>query len=154
MSTRGQAAAEYLILLAVVLVVVLIGVVLLGGIFNTGNAAAESESKSYWGGPIRPFGVMEWTQINDTLYLRVVNRFTEQLIMRKVIVGNVTANLGAGWSWRPGGDKSVSIPGLPPCVVGQYDSFIYNLTFEYDSFDLPSQREIGAKPIAGSCSFT
>ena len=154
MSLRGQGAAEYVILLAVVLVVVLMAVVLLGGILGSGNAAAESEGKSYWGGPVRPFGITEWTQINQTLYMRVVNKFTDQLIIRKIIVGNVTADLGAGWSWKPGGDKYVSIPGLQNCTLGQYDSFEYNVTFVYDSFDLPGQTEIGTKPVAGSCAFT
>ena len=149
---RGQGAMEYVVLIAVALILVLIAVVLLGGFTGTGGAAMDSQDRSYWS-IARPFGITSWQQINDTMYMSVINRGTEQLVMRNVTIGNASINLGAGWSWKPGGEKNMSVPGLATCTIGMYDSFSYNVRFDYDSLDLPGQSESGSKPIAGSCVF-
>ncbi len=149
---RGQGASEYLVLLAVVLIVALIAIVLLGGFSGTGAAAMDNEVKSYWA-LASPFGITQWVQINNTIYMSVINRGPNQLVMRSVKVGPATANLGAGWSWKPGGEKNMSIGNLTNCTKGMYDAFAYNVTFTYDSFDLPSQSQSGSKPLAGNCVF-
>lgn len=152
MLMRGQGASEYLVLLAVVLIVALIAIVLLGGFTSTGGSTMDNEAKSYWS-LTRPFGITQWIQINDTVYMTIVNRGSDQLVMRRVKVGPVTADLGAGWSWKSGGEKNMSIGNLTNCTSGMYDFFSYNVTFTYDSFDLPSQSQSGNKPISGSCTF-
>ncbi len=149
---RGQGASEYLILIAVALIVALIAIVLLGGFTNTGSSAMDNEAKSYWS-ITRPFGITQWVQVNDTLYMSVVNRGPDQLIVRSVKVGPVTANLGAGWNWKSGGEKNMSISGLTNCTRGLHDSFSYNVTFNYDTFELPGQSQTGTKPVSGSCAF-
>lgn len=152
MLMRGQGASEYLVLIAVALIIALIAIVLLGGFTSTGGGAMDSEAKSYWA-IASPFGITQWVQINDTMYMSVVNRGTNQLVMRQIKLNNVTADLGAGWSWKPGGEKNISVPLLPACTRGGYDSFSYNVTFNYDSFDLPGQSQSGSKPLSGSCTF-
>lgn len=152
MHMRGQGASEYLVLIAIALIIALIAIVLLGGFTSTGSAAMDSESKNYWA-MTRPFGITSWQQVNDTMYLSVVNRGTNQLVMRQIKIGNITADFGPGWSWKPGGEKNVSIPGLPDCTRGMRDAFSYNVTFNYDSFDLPGQGQTGSKKLAGNCVF-
>ncbi|HQT45083.1 MAG TPA: hypothetical protein PLO51_03835 [Candidatus Micrarchaeota archaeon] len=112
----------------------------------------DNEAKSYWA-IARPFGITQWVQVNDTLYMSIVNRGSDQLVMRSVKVGGVTADLGAGWSWKSGGEKNMSIGNLTNCTRGLHDVFSYTVTFNYDSFDLPGQSQTGSKPVAGSCSF-
>ena len=149
---RGQGAAEYLVLLAIVIIVALIAITLLGGFTATSGGAMDNEAKSYWS-IASPFGISQWVQINDTLYMSVVNRGPAQLVMRKVKVGSAIADLGAGWSWKSGGEKNISVGNLTNCTKGMNDAYSYNVTFTYDTFELPGQSQTGSRPVAGSCSF-
>ncbi|VVB57199.1 Uncharacterised protein [uncultured archaeon] len=146
---KGQGTAEYVVLLAIVLVIALIGTMLLT---NTGvDAAAQAESESYWKGMARPLGIDQWGQANEVLYLSISNNGYDHLFQRQVKVDNVTADLGSGLSWKSGGIKALSIPGMPRCGVNNFDSFAYNVTFVYDSLSIPGQVERGEKQIVGYC---
>ena len=148
---KGQASAEYLVMLAIVLVVALIAVLLLSGGSQV-DAATLSQSSTYWAGSAKPLSIQQWGQANDTLYLDITNQGLDHLFLRQVRVDNVTADLGEGWSWKSGGTKTISIPGLPPCDVNSYDSYRYNVTLIYDSENIPGQIERGEKPVLGYCT--
>ncbi len=150
---RGQGSVEYLVLFAIVLVAAMLGAILLGGLTATGSVADKAESSMYWTTAAKPFGILAWGQANDTLYISVVNHGQNYLFLREIRVGNVTASLGPGWAWRGGTAKNVSIPGLPPCSGGGYESFGYNVTFVYDTLDIPGQSQRGEKQVAGYCAF-
>ncbi len=150
---KGQGAAEYLILLAIVLVVALVGILLLGGFTATGGDARDAQSVQYWSGVATPFAITQWTQIGNTLYMTMANRANDRYILRQIVMGNVTVDLGAGWSVGPQSVKNISISGLQACNQTTYDSFSYNVSFYYDSESISNHSQIGVKPLAGKCSF-
>ena len=148
---KGQASLEYLVLLAMALVLMLILIALLGGFDGSISGISESEASIYWEGTASPFAITAWGQSEDTLYLNIVNKDTEHLFLRKIIVNNVTADLEPGWSWRTGTAKVVSIPDLPRCDENGYENYVYNVSFVYDSTILSDLRQEGMKPVVGYC---
>lgn len=153
MVLKGQGAAEYVILLAMVLIVGLIAIVLIGGFSEVGGEGMDTESKTYWNGPVRPFSIIQWAQLDSTLYLEVKNKETARLVLTNVSVGNSSANLGAGWSFGPGATKTINVSGLQACDEISYDSFSYDVVFTYDTQDITGAKQIGSKPLAGKCTF-
>ncbi|MEM3362469.1 MAG: hypothetical protein QXV64_01025 [Candidatus Anstonellaceae archaeon] len=148
---RGQAAAEYLILIAIVLIISLIGIVLLSGFSDSSATAMESESKTYWSST-RPFAIVEWVQSNSTLYLKIKNTDTKRLILKSLKAGNFSASLGSGWTFGPGAEKTISISGLTQCSPN-YDYFSYNIVLYYDSAEISNLSQVGVRPIAGRCLY-
>ncbi len=148
---KGQGTAEYVVLLAIVLLIGIIAVVLVSGITSGAQTANESESISYWSGLIKPITIRQYGQVNDTLYLSVTNAGMDRIFLRKVMVDNVTADLGAGWAFKTGSVKTISIPKLPACS-DTYDSFSYNVSFVYDTENILGQTEHGEKALVGYCT--
>ena len=105
---NGQAAMEYLVLLAIILVVALIGIVILGGFAEGGGNAMETSSKAYWSGSAIPFGIEQWAQINDTLYITLVNKRPERYILRSISLSGDVKTLGVGWTVGPNARKNIS----------------------------------------------
>ena len=145
---------EYLVLLAIVIIVALIAIVLLGG-FTTGiSGTMDAQSKSYWTGPVRPFSISEWAQINDTVYLEIKNKETDRLVLTNISFNGQMKNLsGSGWTFGPGSTKSLAFDGFTECDRQSFDYFEYNIVFYYDSSSISGRSQMGSKPIAGSCSF-
>jgi len=151
---KGQGAAEYLILLAMVLIVAMIGIVLLGGFSGTGATTMNSESHAYWSGTARPIAINEWIQIDDTIYLEVENKEINRLIITGISFDGDVKNLsGGGWVFGPSSKKNISLAGLPMCNETSYDSFSYEIVIYYDSEDITGKSQVGTKPIAGGCTF-
>jgi hypothetical protein len=153
MVLKGQGAAEYVILLAMVLIVGLIAIILIGGFAEVGGEGMDSESKTYWNGPVRPFSIVQWAQQNNTLYMEVKNKETARLVLTNISVGNSSANLGAGWSFGPGAAKTITVSDLPQCDQISYDIYAYDVTFTYNTEDITGTKQIGSKKIAGKCTF-
>lgn len=155
MALKAQAAAEYLVLLAMVLIVSLIGIVLLGGFGETGGATMDAESKAYWSGTARPFAITEWMQVGDTVFMIVKNTESKRFVLKNISLNNVTRSFGAaGWSIGPNSEKNLTINGLTTCNKTIYDTYEYNVSIYYDTSDLPGLSQRGAKPLAGKCVFT
>lgn len=147
---RGQGSAEYLILLAMVLIVALIAVILLGGMpIGTGDTM-RSESVAYWSS-VRPFQIPEWVQIGDTFYFTITNRETARLILESVSIGNVTYTLNPGWTFGSGATRNLSISGFRACNATSYDEYEYLVNITYSTTDISNQRQAGMKPLAGKC---
>ncbi len=150
---RAQGAAEYLVLMAIVLVIALILLVLLMGIPAGHGDVSDTQSKAYWGGVAWPFSIGDNVQVNGTFMFSLANRGTERLVLRKVQIGNITADFGPGWVFKPSGLKNIAISGLAWCNETSYDSYEYNVTFIYDTENIDNRTQIGDKPIVGRCSF-
>jgi len=77
-SSKGQGATEYLVLLAVVLIVALVSVALLGFFPGMASDAQMTQSKTYWASA-QPISMTEWGARaysgngNVYLYLRIKN---------------------------------------------------------------------------------
>lgn len=162
-SHKGQASAEYLVLLSMALVLMLILVAILGGFEGSLGSINESESSLYWGDVARPFAITSWGQSGSTLYISVANMGVERLFLRKInidnvnkanqmSVNNVVADLSPGWAWRAASSKVVSIPGLQECKVNGYDSYAYNISFVYDTININDLKQTGERQLIGYCS--
>lgn len=148
---KGQAAAEYLVLLGVILIISLVGILILGGFSDSTATAMENESKMYWSSS-RPLSIIEWVQSNSTLYLNLKNVEVKRVILKRIVVGNQTFDLGTGYTFGPGSQKTISLSGLTPCSPN-YDYFSYDLSFYYDTSDIPNLFQKGQKPVAGKCLY-
>lgn len=148
---KAQAAAEYLVLLAMILIVALIGVILLGGFTESSSSAMEAEAKTYWMSA-RPLSITEWTQFNSTIFLKIRNTEPKRIVLKSISVGNQTTNLGVGWTLAPGAEKTIAISSMPTCSAS-YDYFSYNVTFVYDTSDIAGISQRGSHPIAGRCFY-
>lgn len=149
---KGQGTAEYLVLLAIVLIVTLIGIVLLGGFTQSGVDARDTETTIYWAGAT-PFSINDWAQKGDIVSISITNNLNERIILKNITIGNVNADLGAGWVFSPMSTKNISISGFTACDKLSYDSYDYNVTFRYDSSLVAGKGQIGSKPLSGRCVF-
>lgn len=154
MTKKGQGAAEYLILLAMVLIVALIGIVLLGGFTEGSSSAMDAESHAYWSGVSRPFRINEWVQVADVVYMEVENSEVRRFVLTNISFDNYMQNLtNGGWVFGPGSKKNISLGGFTACNETSYDYFEYDIVIYYDSEDITGRTQIGQKPLAGRCAF-
>jgi len=154
---KGQGAAEYLILLAVVLIVGIVAIALLGGFAGLGGGAMESESKQYWTGSVRPFAVPDYAQINDTFFITFKNMEAENLRITSFVLtsalGSETYN-NSDISLKGGSQKTVQDFNLTSthwCDSTAYDYFEYSLKINYETNNAVEKTQIGEKPLIGSC---
>ncbi|MDE1798099.1 MAG: hypothetical protein KGH63_01690 [Candidatus Micrarchaeota archaeon] len=153
---KGLGRTELAILLAVMLIVMGITVLLLGGFNFGGGDLRDANSLAYWtANTTGPFAITDWTKLNTTMYLTVSNRDGQLYILRRIVLGNVTADLEAGWTVGPYSEKNISIRGLTVCDPSIDPSYSYKVAFYYDggpSTNLTNLSQIGAQPLAGRCS--
>ncbi len=147
---RGQGSVEYLVLLAMVLIVALIGVVLLGGLPIGSGEVARGETLAYWTA-VRPFSITDYAQSGSTVYITLVNRETQRLILQQMQVGNVTGNFSPGWTIGPNSARNISIGGMRPCNATTYTDYEYAVNITYDTADISNRLQVGAKPLIGRC---
>jgi len=148
---KGQGAAEYLILLGIILIVSLIGIVLLGGFTESTTNAVDTQTKMYWSST-RPLAIIEWVQTNSTLYIKLKNMDQKRVILKSIIASNVTSSFGTGWTFAPGNEKTVAINGLTQCSAN-YDYFSYDIYINYDTADISNITFKGTKPLVGKCIY-
>jgi hypothetical protein len=148
---KAQGAAEYLILLAVVLIVGLVAMTLLGGFSGFGSTSRESEGAQYWKGFARPFSIQEWAQHNSTLTLTIKNMEPDKLIITNITIGNVSYVPSGGISFGGGASKTISISGLPACDANTYDYYDYDVVIIYSSFNIQGKVQKGEKKLSGPC---
>lgn len=147
---KAQGSAEYLILLAVVLIIAIVGIALLGGFTGFGGDARLAESKQYWG-QARPFGITEFSQQQGTMYLRIQNTEPERLVITNVSIGNASWADSNGITFNGGANKNLSVAGLRVCNSTSYDTFEYNVTFTYTTSSITGSVQRGTKPLSGKC---
>ncbi len=145
---RGQGAAEYLVILAVVLIVALVAIALLGAFPSIGGDARENEARQYWA-VAHPFSILEYNQMNSTMTMTMKNMGLDRLTITYISMGNSTN--ATPISFNGGAIKSVYVYGLTPCDAVSYDYFEYNnITINYTSGHI-SNTYVGIKPLMGTC---
>lgn len=148
---RGQGSSEYLVLLAAALLVGLVAIVLIGGFTESGGAARESESRSYWSGPIRPFSVPDYSQTGTTFYITLKNTEPQRITLLNITVGNSTYAPTGGISFKGGTTRTLNIPSLRNCTSDSYDFYEYDMNIYYNTSDGVIKRETGEKKLVGEC---
>lgn len=149
-SRRGQGAAEYLVLLAVVLIVAMVGITLLGGFAGFGGDARLQEARQYWSST-RPFAITEFSQNQNTIFLTILNKEPSRLVLTNITVQNVSVSYPDGITFNGGSSRTFNLTGMRTCNMTSFDTFEYNINFTYSSSDIVNQKQIGVKPISGKC---
>ena len=174
-ASKGQGAAEYLMLIVAVLGITLIVISLLGLFPAQASDAQRAESDVYWGQVARPFAIAGH-QENSTgnLTLSLQNLDPEPRVLTNISVASVTLNgslvpavngsLAPNSSLRffqPGENKTITVPlslgsapvdgAHPGCSSGHRYEYYVNLTYSNADFSLPGEEEIGIKTLIGQC---
>jgi hypothetical protein len=152
MVSKGQGSAEYLIILAAVLIVALVALMLVGAFPSFGSDARESQSKEYWIGNAKPFAIPEHTQSNGTMRFIIQNIETDRLVITNITIGNASIDLPNGITMGGGAKKVFNVTGLPACEVNIYDSYEYDVAIHYNASGV-SKTQYSAKPLIGKCVF-
>ena len=149
-SKKGQGAAEYLILLAVVLIVAIVAIALLGGFTDVGASATENEGRQYWTGSVRPFLAPEYSQQNSTFYVTLKNVEPARIILTSISLDGTDSYI-SNVSFNGGATKTISFPVSTTCDEVSYDFFEYDVVINYTTSNDVTKSQIGAKPFAGRC---
>jgi hypothetical protein len=153
---RGQGAAEYLILLAVVLIVAMVAVVLLGFFPGMAGDAQISSSQSYWSST-KPISILQWGQTSTSnLFLKVQNNGERQIQINSINISGT----GASGSFVPTGNEGyLSVGGQLVAEVLIDQNCTPGNNYEYDvnvSYMTPGglsiqRKQVGEKTIIGKC---
>lgn len=147
---KGQGAAEYLILLAVVLIVGIVAIALLGGFADVGGSAMENESRQYWTGSVRPFIVPEYSQQGSTFYATLKNVEASRFMFNSISLDGGDTYV-ANVSFNAGAQKTITFNVSTTCNESSYDFFEYDVIINYTTTNDIQKTQRGTKPFAGRC---
>jgi phage-related minor tail protein len=146
---RGQAAIEYLIILAVVVIIALIVIGVIGGFPGMTRGISERDSASYWAA----------ADVGITRYFVSGGTPTISLIVvrnNRLFAVNITSITLAGASVNstvlplaPGSSSSMYIT-APTCTAGQSYSWTAVVNYQ-DSVYGNAYSFTGEKPLVGTC---
>jgi hypothetical protein len=146
MALRGQAATEYLILLATVLMVALSATALLTWNSGVSSGVKVKQSETYWRAA-QPFAIVG-AKVADTgtLEMIVQNNLAESVVLKSVRIGGATSivNTYVG----PGSLGSVSIQSAFTSSGGLCEG---DVSFTYDTSSFSGLVQQGASALAVSC---
>ncbi len=153
MKLRAQAAVEYLMILAVVIIIALVVVGVLGGFPSLTAGISEKESAAYWTtadvGIVR--NVISATAATKAKFV-LRNNKNFAIEVTSVKVGSNTADALTGQTLQPGETTDALVDvGTVDCG-NQGDSYTYNIVVTYkDSTYLTDYTFTGAKQLVGVC---
>jgi len=147
---RGQAAIEYLIILAVVVIIALIVIGVIGGFPGMTRGVSERDSAAYWAG----------ADIGITRYFVTVTGSTSQLVIRnnRLFQVNVTTVyldgsqvFATATPLAPGSSTSITLTTNSSCPVAS-QTFSHNVIITYkDATYGVTYNFTGEKPLVGTC---
>ena len=146
---RGQAATEYLIILAVVVIIALIVVGVLGGFQGLSGGITKQQSEAYWSS-IADVGVLPNYKISPAIAeLTLKNNRPFAIRVNNILIDNAGTISPAGLTIPPGLTGNVNVSGQS-CIIGE--QFSYNLQVIYSD---PSTGRVftfrGQNPLVGAC---
>ncbi len=147
---KGQAATEYLIILAVVVIIALIVIGVLGGFPGMTRGINERDSAAYWTGA--DVGIIRYNlpaSGNSTLVFRNNKNF--QINLMNLTVDGTTFSLGNA-SIAPGASLAFTNVSVN-CGGTTGSSFSHNIVITYIDPQYPSSGYTftGEKPLVGTC---
>ncbi|VVC02693.1 Uncharacterised protein [Candidatus Burarchaeum australiense] len=149
MGMRGQAATEYLIILAVVVIIALIVVGVLGAFPAISGTVTRQQSEAYWQNA--EVGILPNYRIaGSTAELTVKNNKGFSIRLNGVRFDGQGAVASTSVLLPPGGQTDVNVNGIPACNSGQQFSYTVSMTYQ----DQLSGREFtftGATQLTGTC---
>jgi hypothetical protein len=146
---KGQAATEYLIILAVVVIIALIVVGVLGGFQGLSGGITRQQSEAYWSS-IADVGVLPNYKISPAIAeLTIRNNRPFPIKVSSVLIDNTGAISPAGITIPPGLTANVNVSGHTCIIQEQYS---YNIQIIY--VDPSTGRTFtfrGQNPLVGTC---
>lgn len=158
MKTRAQAAVEYLIILAVVIIIALVVVGVLGGFPALTRGISERDSAAYWSGAEVAITRYSSTTTGGTnIVVRNNKNFNLRLSFLNLsdTAGTATANMSlspfnttaAAGVLAPGESATIAHP--KNCTAGPYS---FNVVIGYTDPQFgTSYTFTGQKPLVGTC---
>jgi len=146
---KGQAAIEYLIILAVVVIIALIVIGVIGGFPGMTRGVSERDSAAYWAGA--DIGITRYYLSNFTT--------TSQLVLRnnRLFSINVTAITFDGSSvfatstpLSPGSSTAVNLTAASCATAGQTVTKNVVITYKDATYGV-TYTFTGEKPLVGTC---
>ncbi len=146
---RAQAATEYLIILAVVVIIALIVVGVLGGFQGLSGGITRQQSEAYWGS-IADVGVLPNYKISPAIAeLTVKNNRPFAVRIKNVLIDNSGMMAPEMVTIPPGLTANVNVSGHS-CIIGE--QYSYNVQIVY--IDPSTGRTFtfrGQNPLVGTC---
>ena len=146
---RGQAATEYLIILAVVVIIALIVVGVLGGFQGLSGGITRQQSEVYWSS-IADVGVLPNYKISPAIAeLTIKNNRPFPIKISNVLIEGSGTISPAGVTIPPGLTANVNVSGHS-CII--QEQYTYNVQIVY--VDPSTGRQFtfrGQQPLAGTC---
>ncbi|NYZ78716.1 hypothetical protein H0N99_01060 [Candidatus Micrarchaeota archaeon] len=160
---RGQAAIEYLIILAVVVIIALIVIGVIGGFPGMTRGISERDSAAYWASAdvgVTRYFVSNGTQPYGSLLVVRNNRLFAVNITNITLGGNIVYPLNpglapttAGLPLAPGSSSNMTINTTTlsqTCTPGNSYSVTTVITY-VDSVYSNIYKFTGEKPLVGTC---
>ncbi|MFH0972026.1 MAG: hypothetical protein V1835_05685 [Candidatus Micrarchaeota archaeon] len=148
MRLRAQAAVEYLMILAVVIIIALVVVGVLGGFPTLTAGISEKESAAYW--TSTDIGIARYVIAGDTkMVLRNNKNFAIQL--KRVTVGGTATAADIDTTLQPGQTTDLVTVSAKSCVASS-GTYTHNIIITYtDATYTTPYTFTGAKPLVGTC---
>jgi uncharacterized protein (UPF0333 family) len=124
---KGQAATEYLVILAVVVIIALIVIGILGGFPAIGRGSSAKASAAYW--VSAPIGLSSYDLSNTAASnsLRVINNLASEVTVTSVALGG-TADDVTDTTFQPGETKNIQLTTYT-CTAGETYDIPMNVTY-------------------------
>jgi len=148
MEMRGQAATEYLIILAVVVIIALIVVGVLGAFPAISGSVTRQQSEAYWQNA--EMGILSNYRISGSTAEVTVKNNKGFAVQLTGIAFDGEGNMGSPVLLSPGSQANVDVTGIPPCTTGQQFSYMVSISYE----DRSTGRDFsftGASSLVGTC---
>jgi hypothetical protein len=165
MPRKAQVSTEYLVIMAVVLVIALVVVYLVGGFSSFGGASLLTQSQQYWATqtPIAITAAKTYYDgSNSHLTLQLTNQGVNQIVLISIAAQNVNSgyttlniiNINGLATIFPGQTMTLDDSGSGGSVAcsSTGTTVHYTITFIYNQGAISTIKEIGAIPLALTCS--
>jgi uncharacterized protein (UPF0333 family) len=147
---KGQVSTEYLVILAIVLVVALIVVYLVGGFAGIGTGTVETASKNYWAGA-SPFSIKTVKVSGSEMDLEVQNNDLEKLTITDISIDN--DSVFSASTELESGENTVLDATVGTSCGDTGERFTYeDVVITYSKGEIDDLKQVGAKPLVGTCS--
>ena len=149
---RGQAAIEYLIILAVVVIIALIVIGVIGGFPGMTRGISERDSASYWAAA--DIGITRYYMSATTVYSQLVVRnnrlFAINFTGISLDSGSNILNYTTGIVIAPGSSVAVNLTATGCSPAGT--SYSKNINISYKDATYGNVYSFtGEKPLVGTC---
>ena len=146
---KAQAATEYLIMFALVIIIALIIAGVLGGFPQIGGTVSERQSQAYWA--TAEVGIIKYNFHTDPAKTRVTFRNNNNYPIRIDRASFDYMSLRIGRNLAPGGSFEVNGSNTVSCWPSG-GKYYYNVTVYYTDLQSGSQLTFfGDEPLVGTC---